>query len=38
MGHQKENEDNISDDEDINLINDDNNIVLDVEIDEDENN
>ena len=29
-------EDNISDDEDINLINDDNNIVLDVEIDEDE--
>ena len=31
-----EHEDNISDDEDINLINDDNNIVLDVEIDEDE--
>ena len=31
-------EDNISGDEDINLINDDNNIVLDVEIDEDENN
>ena len=31
-----ENEDNISDDEDINLISDDNNIVLDVEIDEDE--
>ena len=29
-------EDNISDDEDINLIDDDNNIVLDVEIDEDE--
>ena len=31
-----EHEDNISDDEDINLINEDNNIVLDVEIDEDE--
>ena len=31
-----EHEENISDDEDINLINDDNNIVLDVEIDEDE--
>lgn len=31
-----ENEDNISDDEDIDLISDDNNIVLDVEIDEDE--
>ena len=29
-------EDDISDSEDINLINDDNNIVLDVEIDEDE--
>ncbi len=33
---ESENEDNISDDEDINLISDDNNIVLDVEIDEDE--
>ena len=32
-----EHEDNISDEEDINLINEDNNIVLDVEIDEDEN-
>ena len=32
---ESEHEDNISDDEDINLI-DDNNIVLDVEIDEDE--
>jgi len=32
-----EHEDNISDDEEINLISDDNNIVLDVEIDEDEN-
>ena len=31
-----EHEDDISDDQDINLINDDNNIVLDVEIDEDE--
>ena len=31
-----EHEDDISDNEDINLINDDNNIVLDVEIDEDE--
>ena len=31
-----EHEDDISDSEDINLINDDNNIVLDVEIDEDE--
>ena len=31
-----EHEDNVSDDEDINLISDDNNIVLDVEIDEDE--
>ena len=31
-----EHENNISSDEDINLINDDNNIVLDVEIDEDE--
>ena len=34
---ESEHEDNISDDEDINLISDDNNIVLDVEIDEDEN-
>ena len=33
---ESEHEDNISDDEDINLISDDNNIVLDVEIDEDE--
>jgi len=33
---ESEHEDNISDDEDINLINEDNNIVLDVEIDEDE--
>ena len=33
---ESEPEDNISDDEDINLISDDNNIVLDVEIDEDE--
>ena len=33
---ESEHEDNISDDEDINLINDDDNIVLDVEIDEDE--
>ena len=32
-----EHEDNVSDDENINLIDDDNNIVLDVEIDEDEN-
>ena len=32
---ESEHEDNISDDEDINLISDDNNIVLDVEIDED---
>ena len=31
-----EHQDDISDDEDINLIDDDNNIVLDVEIDEDE--
>ena len=31
-------EDDVTDDENINLINDDNNIVLDVEIDEDENN
>ena len=31
-----EHEDDITDDQDINLINDDNNIVLDVEIDEDE--
>ena len=31
-----ERQDSISDDEDINLIDDDNNIVLDVEIDEDE--
>ena len=35
---ESEHEDNISEDEDINLISDDNNIVLDVEIDEDENN
>ena len=34
---ESEHEDNISGDEDINLISDDNNIVLDVEIDEDEN-
>ena len=34
---ESEHEDNISDDEDINLISDDNNIVLDVEIDQDEN-
>ena len=33
---ESEHEDNISGDEDINLISDDNNIVLDVEIDEDE--
>ena len=33
---ESEHEDNISDNEDINLISDDNNIVLDVEIDEDE--
>ena len=33
---ESEHEDNISDDEDINLISDDNDIVLDVEIDEDE--
>ena len=33
---ESEHEDNISDDEDINLIDDDNNIVLDVEIDENE--
>ena len=33
---ESEHEDNISGDEDINLINNDNNIVLDVEIDEDE--
>ena len=33
---ESEHEDNISDDENINLINDHNNIVLDVEIDEDE--
>ena len=33
---ESEHEDNISDDEDIYLISDDNNIVLDVEIDEDE--
>ena len=33
---ESEHENSISDDEDINLINDDNNIVLDVEIDEDE--
>ena len=33
---ESEPEDNISDDEDINLISDDNNIVLDIEIDEDE--
>ncbi len=33
---ESEHEDNISDDEDINLISDDNNIVLDVEIDEEE--
>ena len=33
---ESEHEDNITDDENINLINDDNNIVLDVEIDEDE--
>ena len=33
-----EHEDDVTDDENINLINDDNNIVLDVEIDEDENN
>ena len=32
-----EHQDSISDNEDINLIDDDNNIVLDVEIDEDEN-
>ena len=34
---ESENENSISDDEDIDLISDDNNIVLDVEIDEDEN-
>ena len=34
---ESEHENSISDDEDINLISDDNNIVLDVEIDEDEN-
>ena len=34
---ESEHDDNISDDGDINLISDDNNIVLDVEIDEDEN-
>ena len=34
---ESEHEDNISDDENINLISDDNNIVLDVEIDDDEN-
>ena len=33
---ESEHDDNISDDGDINLISDDNNIVLDVEIDEDE--
>ena len=33
---ESEHEDNISDDEDINLISDDNNIVLDVEIGEDD--
>ena len=33
---ESEHEDNISDNEDINLISDDNNIVLDIEIDEDE--
>ena len=33
---ESEHEDNISGDDDINLISDDNNIVLDVEIDEDE--
>ena len=33
---ESEHEDDISNNEDINLINDDNNIVLDVEIDEDE--
>ena len=34
---ESDHQDSISDDEDINLISDDNNIVLDVEIDEDEN-
>ena len=34
---ESKNENSISDDEDIDLISDDNNIVLDVEIDEDEN-
>ena len=33
---ESDHQDSISDDEDINLISDDNNIVLDVEIDEDE--
>ena len=36
VAFEGEHEDNISDDEDINLISDDNDIVLDVEIDEDE--